>query len=95
MDQNKLKDLLDEIGIKDEGKMEKDRYIVKLKNSDEFSKYYTLLDSCDYLDLSDSSSMGGEFATVLSYYVSDFRVSLNANFIDDYYTFVVEEDKDE
>ena len=95
MDQDKLKDLLDEIGIKDNGKMEKDRYIVKLKNSDEFSKYYTLLDSCDYLDLSDSSSMSGEFATVLSYYVSDFRVSLNANFIDDYYTFVVEEDKDE
>lgn len=95
MDQNKLKDLLDEIGVKDEGKMEKDRYIVKLKNSDEFSKYYTLLDSCDYLDLSDSSSMSGEFATVLSYYVPDFKISLNANFIDDYYAFVVEEDKDE
>ena len=95
MDQNKLKDLLDEIGIKDEGTMKKDRYIIELKNSDEFSKYYTLLDSCDELELSDTSSMSQEFATVLSYYSPDFKVSLNANFNDDYYTFMVEEIKDE
>lgn len=95
MDQNKLESLLDQIGIYDKGTMKKDRYIIELKNSDEFSKYYTLLDSCDDLELSDTSSMSQEFATVLSYYSPDFKASLNANFADDYYTFVVEELKDE
>lgn len=95
MNRNKLERLLDDLGVEDTGEINKNRYIIELKNSDEFSKYYTMLDSYDNLELSDTSSMSQEFATVLSYYSPDFKVSLNANFADDYYTCVVEELKDE
>lgn len=95
MDESKARELLADIGLPEEGKMEKDRYIVKLENSDEWAKCYTLLSDYKDLEMSDVGSMAQEFATVLTYVNDDYRVSLNGNLQDDYYTVSVEEQKDE
>ena len=91
MNKAKLFSYLDNLGIDKTGKLESDRYILKLEDSDEYSRYYTILDQEEDLELSDTSSMSQEFATVLTYTSEDYKLKLNANFVDDYYTFTVEE----
>ena len=91
MNKTKLFSYLDALGIDKTGELEPDRYILKLEDSDEYSRYYTILDQEDDLELSDTSSMSQEFATVLTYTSEDYKLKLNANFVDDYYTFTVEE----
>ena len=91
MNKTKLFSYLDNLGIDKTGKLEADRYVLKLEDSDEYSRYYTILDQEEDLELSDTSSMSQEFATVLTYVNEDYKLKLNANFIDDYYTFTVEE----
>lgn len=91
MNKEKVLSLLKDLNVSDEGNFEDKRYILELLDSNEYAKYYTILDQYDNLELSDSSSMSQEYATVLTYTNDNFKVSLNANFNDDYYTFVVEE----
>ena len=91
MNKAKLFSYLDDLGIDKTGKLESDRYVLKLEDSDEYSRYYTILDQEEDLELSDTSSMSQEFATVLTYTSEDYKLKLNANFVDDYYTFTVEE----
>ena len=91
MNKEKILSLLKDLGVSDEGNFEDKRYILELTDSNEYAKYYTILDQYEDLELNDSSSMSQEYATVLTYINEDFKVSLNANFNDDYYTFVVEE----
>ena len=88
MNKTKLFSYLDNLGIDKTGKLESDRYVLKLEDSDEYSRYYTILDQEEDLELSDTSSMSQEFATVLTYTSEDYRLKLNANFVDDYYTFL-------
>lgn len=96
MNHDKVKELLSDIGIDDIGKYKDNKYIIELDGSDEFARYYTLLDSFDKSTLRDEGSMAQEFATVLSYIVDDYKINLNANFTDDYYSCVISEvDKDE
>ena len=91
MNKAKLFSYLDNLGIDKTGKLESDRYVLKLEDSNEYSRYYTILDQEEDLELSDTSSMSQEFATVLTYTSEDYKLKLNANFVDDYYTFTVEE----
>lgn len=91
MNKDNVISFLQDLGVSEKGKFEPERYILNIKDSDEYAKYYTILDQYDDLELSDDSSMSQEYATVLTYKNEDFKVSLNANFDDDYYTFVVEE----
>lgn len=91
MNKEKAIAFLNELGIDTTGVFEPQRYILEIENSDEYSKYYTILDQDDEMDLIDASSMSGEYSTVLTYKGNDYKISLNANFTDDYYTFVMEE----
>ena len=47
MNHDKVKELLSDIGIDDTGKYKDNKYIIELDGSDEFARYYTLLDSFD------------------------------------------------
>ena len=91
MNKEKLFSFLDDLGIDKTGKLEKERYVLELEDSDEYSRYYTILDHTDDLDLNDTSSMSEEFATVLTYTNDEYKIKLNANFNDDYYTFTAED----
>ena len=79
-----------QLGFKKPGTVKHNKYIIELTDSDEYAKYYTILDHSD-LELTDTSSMSSEFANVLVYKNDEYKVTLNANFTDNYYTVVVEE----
>lgn len=91
MNKKEVITFLDELNIDTRGKFDENRYVLKLEDSDEYACYYTILDHAEGLELRDSSSMSQEFATVLTYVNDKYKFKLNANFIDDYYTFTVEE----
>ena len=100
MDLEKLKSVLDDIGIEEEGRLKEyenkpDRYIIELEDSDEYAKCYTLLDKYRDADMKDEGSMASEFATVLTYNLPGYKFMLNANFTDDYYAIVIKEEDNE
>lgn len=92
MNKEKVTSFLEDLDLDMTGKFTDRRYTVTLDNSDDYARYYTILDHADNLELSDTSSMSQEFATVLTYVNDDYKVKLNANFVDDYYTLTVEEE---
>lgn len=93
MNKEEVISFLENLDLDTSGKFTNLRYTVELKNSDEYAKYYTILDHAEDLELSDASSMSEEFATVLTYTNDTYRVKLNANFDEDYYTLTVEEER--
>jgi hypothetical protein len=95
MDLNKLEDTLTKLFIEPNGTFdeEKDTYTIVLEDSDKFAQFYSLLDLNDSLTLLESGSMTGEFASVLKFGSDDYTFTLNANFLDNYYSLVVEEIK--
>lgn len=93
INETEVKKLLDDIGIEDNGKIIKGMYVIELQDSDDYARYYTLLDQYDELELNDTSSMSQEFANVLTYINDKFKAKLSANFTDNRYIFSVEENK--
>lgn len=93
MNKEKIIAFLEDLKLDPTGKFTDLKYTLELENSDEYARYYTILDHAAGLELSDTSSMSQEFATVLTYVNDDYKVKLNANFDDDYYTLTVEEEK--
>jgi len=100
MNKEKVEELLDKIGIEKRGKIKSadgtyefpDKYIIRLKDSDEYARMYTLLDKYEHSHLYNDGSMSSEYATVMTYEVGGFKIMLNANFESDYYSIVVEEE---
>lgn len=93
MNKEEVISFLNKVGIDTTGKFTKDRYLLPIQDSDEYSRYYTILDQYDGLELSDTSSMTMEVAAALTYTNDKYKVRLNANFTDDYYNLTVEEIK--
>ena len=84
---------LEHLGIDTTGTFEPERYILEIESSDDFSRYYTLFDDNEDWDctLSDTGSITNQYSTILSYVGDGYKVSLNANYVDDYYSLVLEE----
>ena len=91
MEKSKLEDILEELDIEDIGELKNNAYKIVLKNSDEYAYYYTLLDHNENLDLVDTSSVSTENVNVITYEGYDYKVSLNANFNDNYYNLIIED----
>lgn len=91
MTQDKLGDILYELDFDDIGELANDKYTIVLNDSDDYAYYYTLLDHNENIDLVDSSSVSTEFLNVITYEGNDFKVSLNANFNDNYYNVTIED----
>lgn len=91
MDKKKIDGILADLDIDDIGEFDGDKYVIKLNDSDDYSYYYTLLDHDENLELVDSSSVGTKDLNVLTYEWYDYKVSLNANFDNDYYNVTIED----
>lgn len=91
MNKEKAIAFLEKLGIDTAGVFEPERYILEIDNSDDYARYYTVLDQEEGLDLIDVSSMSTEYSTSLAYKGGGYKISLNANFTDDYYTLTLEE----
>ena len=91
MEQNKLDAILTELDFDDIGEFKNNKYTIVLNDSNDYAYYYTLLDSNENLDLVDSSSVSTEFLNVITYEGDDFKVSLNADFNNNYYNVTIED----
>lgn len=91
MEQNKLEDILTELDFDDIGEFKNNKYTIVLNDSNDYAYYYTLLDSNENIDLVDSSSVSTEFLNVITYEGDDFKVSLNADFNNNYYNVTIED----
>lgn len=88
--------LLQDIGIENGGEFDKNlkgnlRYTIILKDSDTYAAYYSLLDGYEDAILVNDSSMLSEIANMIAYEVDNVKISLNADFENNYYSCVVEE----
>ena len=91
MTREKLDDILYELDFDDVGELKNNKYTITLNNSEDYAYYYSILDHNENLDLVDSSSVSTEFLNVCTYEGVDFKVSLNADFNNDYYNITIED----
>ena len=91
MTRDKLEDILYDLDIDDLGTLNGDTYTIKLKNSDDYAYYYTLLDQNENIDLDDTDSVSTEYLSILTYEGDDFKVSLNADFSKNNYNLTIED----
>ena len=87
---DKLKELLDSLYITKPGKMNGDKYIITLSNSDEYSKMYTLLDKSD-ASLDPEGMIMSSSDSMMTYLTDDFDITLKADFDNDRYYLIIEE----
>ena len=83
MKDSELKDFAAQLGLPQEGQFIGGEYTVDLKNSDEYSKMYTLLDNSDLLQLNADVTLLNEDVSQLLYEGENEDVKLVANFKED------------
>lgn len=74
------------IGITGEGTTSGNIYTVNLKDSNEYSRVYTLLDKAPDADLDNDESVLSESSTLLVYLTDDFDIKLKADLDKNIYT---------
>ena len=91
MDISKAKSFLDSLGIKFEGQEQNGKYVIDLKDSDTYSKVYTILDKSELVDLDIESINMNEEESTMVYLSYDYDITLGANFDENEYTLTIEE----
>lgn len=87
-----MKQLLNNIGITKEGHYGKDQvYIIDIEDSDEYGKFYTLLDKSKFVDELEDSTLLTIHSASVSYANEHFQLTLLADFDEDLYKLVVRE----
>lgn len=84
-----MKQFAEELGIKIEGRMEGDKYVIELANSDEYSKMYTLLDNSKLVDIDEEATLLTDKVGELLFLGDEFDVKLVGNFSNDLYRVVI------
>lgn len=75
-----------ELGISKEGSYTDNGYVITLKDSNEYSRMYTLLDRSDKCDLDTEEVNLGVTDSIMVYLADEFDIKLQANFDTDRYT---------
>jgi len=88
---NSLEQLLKDLHITKQGKMNGDKYIIQLDNSDEFSRMYTVLDKYEGADLDPEGMVMSSSSSIMVYLTDDFDITLKADFDRDTYQMIIEE----
>lgn len=84
-----MEEFAKKLGIDYPGELLKDKYIIPLMNSDEYSKIYTILDKSDLVELDTSCTLVTDKVSELQYFNDEFVIKLDANFTDDFYRVVI------
>lgn len=81
---------LKKLGITQYGTYEaKEKYVVDLADSDEYSKVYTILDKSDEVDLDNDLTLVTDVMSELTYLSDDYDIKLIANFAENVYKIIV------
>lgn len=87
-----LKEILKEIGIKQEAKLMEDNcYVVQLKNSNDYGKIYSILENSDLIEIDDDSSVLTYESSSIQYNGDGFVITLISNFDADTYKLTIKE----
>ena len=82
-----------ELGIAQEGSLVDGVYVVPLKDSNEYSRVYTILDKSDKCDLDTEEISLDTQHSLMVYLADEFDIKLQANFDTDSYSVSFEEVK--
>lgn len=87
-----LKEILKEIGIKQEAKlMEDDCYVVQLNNSNDYGRIYSILENSDIIEIDDDSSVLTYESSSIQYNGDGFIITLISDFDADTYKLTIKE----
>jgi hypothetical protein len=84
-----LKEFAKKLNINLDGRMEGEKYIIDIANSDEYSRMYTLLDNSDLVDIDEDSTLLTDKVGELLFIGDDYDVKLVGNFSQDLYRIVI------
>jgi hypothetical protein len=86
-----MKEFVIKLGINLEGRMDGDKYIIELSDSNEYSRMYTLLDSSDLVEIEEDATLLTDKVGELLFTDDTFDIKLVGNFASDIYRLVVTE----
>jgi hypothetical protein len=86
-----MKEFVVKLGINLEGRMDGEKYIIELSDSDEYSRMYTLLDSSDLVEIEEDATLLTDKVGELLFTDDMFNIKLVGNFDSDIYRLVVTE----
>ena len=86
-----------DLNLNKSGHYEKNKYIIQLEDSNEFSRVYTLLDNSNLVWLDTEAVLISEHSTVLVYNDEDlnFNVKLIADYDGENYQIIISENTEE
>jgi hypothetical protein len=87
--ETELKEFAKKLNINLDGRMEGEKYIIDIANSDEYSRMYTLLDNSDLVDIDEDSTLLTDKVGELLFIGDDYDVKLVGNFSQDLYRIVI------
>jgi hypothetical protein len=87
--ETELKEFVKKLNINLDGRMEGEKYIIDIANSDEYSRMYTLLDNSDLVDIDEDSTLLTDKVGELLFIGDDYDVKLVGNFAQDLYRIVI------
>ena len=94
MSKEEIEGFFSKLGITHVGDIQGGKYVIKLDDSNEYSRAYTALDKSELTDLdTEKVSMGLEGSTMV-YLSDDYDITLKADFEANEYTIEAEEAKD-
>ena len=86
-----MKELLKKLGIKEPGEYTKNgAYVVDIRDYDEYSKYYSLLEKSDLEEVQDTAQITIH-TTNVTFASDDYQIVLQADLDEDMYKLVVTE----
>lgn len=91
MNTEKLDLLLKDLNLTDRGKEVNGKYVITAKDSDEFSRLYTLLDKYDGADLDPEGMVMSDKSLVMVYLTDDFDITLKGDLANDNYNMIITE----
>lgn len=85
------KEFIKNLGFNQEGKETNLGYEIEFKNSNEYSKAYSILDKAENIDLDIENINISEHSSTMLYLSDEYDIVLQANFDDDKYKIIVKE----
>lgn len=83
------------LGFSEEGTWSDGKYVISLKDSDDYSRAYTILDTAKDVYLDPKGVALSEHSSIMKYLTRDFDIELDADFDGDSYKVVFSEAKDD
>ena len=91
MDKEKLNKLLSDLNLVGKGKEVGNKYVITMDRSDDFSRYYTMLDKYEGADLDPEGQVMSDNSIVMKFLTDDFDITLKGDLEQDVYNMVIED----